>query len=291
MFFIIGILLTGVIGYLVWQVSYPIAERIYVFLSSKKFTEEHPITKIRKALFSINMEELKNPSEIKKRVLFTLLAAIFVFLITGFNFFFTIIVGVAVYMAPILISNYKENKRFAMIDKQLADGLVLVTNSLRSGLSFAQGLEVLAEQGQPPLRDEFKIVTDELRLGLSMEQALLNLANRMKKSREMKIAITAINIARETGGNMSEALETISETMRKRNEMFGKISALTAQGRLSGIIVTALPFGLGFVINLIDPVMMRPLYTTVPGYFILLLMMFLIAIGWILIKKIITIDI
>jgi len=124
-----------------------------------------------------------------------------------------------------------------------------------------------------------------------MEQALLNLANRMKKSREMKIAITSINIARETGGNMSEALETISETMRKRNEMFGKISALTAQGRLSGIIVTALPFGLGFVINLIDPVMMRPLYTTVPGYFILLLMMFLIAIGWILIKKIITIDI
>ncbi len=177
------------------------------------------------------------------------------------------------------------------IDRQLSDGLVLVTNSLRSGLSFAQGLEVLSEQGQAPLKDEFKVVTDELRLGIPMEKALNNLGARLKDSKEIRIAITAINIARETGGNMSEALETIAITMRKRNEMAGKISAMTAQGRLSGMIVTMLPFALGFVINMIDPLLMRPLYTTIPGYFILLFMFFLIAVGWVLIKKIIEVDV
>lgn len=291
MFFIIGFVLTIIFGILVWRISYPITERVYTFLAAKKFKEEHPITKIRKIFFSVDFDGLKNPKETKKRVMLAGIIAGFIFLITGFNIFFTIIFGVLGYMAPVLISKYKENKRLAMIDRQLADGLVLVTNSLRAGMSFAQGIEVLAEQGQSPLKDEFKIVTDELRLGISMEQALNNLSERMKKSREMKVAITAINIARETGGNMSEALETIAKTMRMRNEMHGKISSLTAQGRLSGIIVTLLPFGLGFVINLIDPVMMRPLYTTVPGYVILSFMFFLIGIGWLLIKKIISIDI
>lgn len=291
MFFIIGFILTIIFGVLVWRLSYPIITRIYLFLSSKKFKEEHPITKIRNMLFSVNIEGLKDTGDTKKRLYITAAFVALALFITRANLFFTAIFGVIGFYIPLIIAKYKENKRLTMIDRQLADGLVLVTNSLRSGLSFAQGLEVLSEQGQSPLKEEFKIVTDELRLGVSMEQALNNLGARLKKSREMKITITAINIARETGGNMSEALETIAETMRKRNEMFGKISALTAQGRLSGVIVTALPFALGFVINLMDPVMMRPLYTTVPGYFIIVVILFLIAVGWLLIKKIISIDI
>ncbi len=290
MFFIFGLILTVIFGVLVWRVSYPVIERIYLFLSSKKFKEEHPITKIRDMLFFATAEG-KTPEGKRKRLFVILGFFVATFIITRANLFISVLFASVGYYLPVIIKKYKESKKLQMIDMQLADGLVLVTNSLRSGLSFSQGLEVLSEQGQPPLKDEFKVVVDELRLGLALEDALNNLSERLKNSREMKIAITAINIARETGGNMSEALETISETMRKRNEMFGKISALTAQGRLSGIIVTALPFGLGLVINLIDPVMMRPLYTTLPGYFIILFIMFLIGIGWLLIKKIISIDI
>jgi tight adherence protein B len=124
-----------------------------------------------------------------------------------------------------------------------------------------------------------------------MEKALNNLSERLKKSKEMRIAMTAINIARETGGNMSEALTTLSETMRKRNEMQGKIESLTAQGKLSGFITASLPFALSFFIYLIDPDLMRPMFTTFFGYIIILVVLTMIAIGGLIINKIVTIDI
>ncbi len=213
------------------------------------------------------------------------------FIITGGAAFFTFLFGVVGMFLPQILLTRAEAKRLGLIDKQLSDGLVLIANSLRSGLSFAQGLEVLAQEGQPPLSEEFKIVTRELRLGVPMEQALNNLSERLVKSKEMKIAMTAINIARETGGNMAEALSTLSITMRKRNEMQGRIDGLTAQGKLSGLITSMLPFILTFFIFIIDPEMIKPMFTTLPGYGMILLALIMIGLGAVIIKKIITIDI
>lgn len=218
-----------------------------------------------------------------------------IFLAAGYilttNLFFTVVFGIFGFFFPVILLKYAENKRLMLIDKQLSDGLVLISNSLRSGLSFAQSIEVIAQQGQPPLSEEFQTVSRELKLGISMERALNNLSERLEKSKEIKIAMTAINIARETGGNMSEALITLSETMRKRNEMQGKIDALTAQGKLSGIITAMLPFVLSFFIYLIDPNLMVPMFTTVPGYMIIFVVLVMITVGSLIIRKIIEIDI
>ncbi len=216
---------------------------------------------------------------------------LFGFLMTGGNMFFSLVAGAMGFFLPVVLLNIAESRRLSLIDKQLSDGLVLIANSLRSGLSFAQALDVLAQQGQPPLAEEFQVVTREMRLGIPMEHALNNMTERLKKSKEIKIAMTAINIARETGGNMAEALSTLSTTMRRRAEMQGKIEALTAQGKFSGVITSMLPFLLGLMIYLMDPKMIMPMFTTLPGYGMILLVLVLIAIGGLIIKKIVTIDI
>lgn len=217
------------------------------------------------------------------------------FLLGGYilttNVFFTLVFGIFGFFFPIILLKRAESKRLQLIDRQLSDGLILISNSLRSGLSFAQAVEVIAQQGQVPLAEEFQTVTQELKLGVSMEAALNNLSERLKKSKEMRIAMTAINIARETGGNMSEALTTLSETMRKRNEMQGKIDALTAQGKLSGLITALLPFVMSFFIYLIAPDLMGPMFTTYEGYAIIAVVLMMIGIGGLIIKKIVTIDI
>lgn len=236
----------------------------------------------------------KDPKSKEAKKFKTIVFVVFLligYLFTGGNLFFSFVAGALGFFLPVILLIMAENRRFAKIDKQLADGLVLIANSLKSGLSFAQGLDVLAQQGQPPLAEEFQIVTRELRLGVPMEHALNNMAVRLKKSKEMQIAVTAINIARETGGNMAEALSTLSVTMRKRSEMQGKIEALTAQGKFSGVIMGSLPFLIGFMIYMMDPKAMTPMFTTVYGYAILLLIVAMITIGGLIIKKIITIDI
>ncbi|MBI5574110.1 MAG: type II secretion system F family protein [Elusimicrobia bacterium] len=243
-----------------------------------------------KQLFAKFAEDPKSRQSQKFRML-----SFAVFLFGGYilttNIFFTLVFGIFGFFFPIILLKRTENKRLRLIDKQLSDGLVLISNSLRSGLSFAQAIEVIAQQGQVPLAEEFQTVTQELKLGISMEQALNNLSERLKKSKEMRIAMTAINIARETGGNMSEALTTLSETMRKRNEMQGKIDALTAQGKLSGLITALLPFVLSFFIYLVAPDLMRPMFTTYEGYAIIAVVLMMIGIGALIINKVVTIDI
>lgn len=243
-----------------------------------------------KQLFDKFAEDPKSRQSQKFRVL-----SFAAFLLGGYilttNIFFTLIFGILGFFFPVILLKRAENKRLHLIDKQLSDGLVLISNSLRSGLSFAQAIEVIAQQGQVPLAEEFQIVTQELKLGISMEQSLNNLSERLKKSKEMRIAMTAINIARETGGNMSEALTTLSETMRKRNEMQGKIDALTAQGKLSGVITAMLPFVLSFFIYLVAPDLMRPMFTTYEGYAIIAVVLMMIGIGALIINKVVTIDI
>ncbi|HAX60961.1 MAG TPA: hypothetical protein DCX95_00145 [Elusimicrobia bacterium] len=243
-----------------------------------------------KQLFNKFAEDPKSRQAQKFRIM-SFAAFLFGGYILTTNIFFTFVFGIFGFFFPVILLKRAESKRLRLIDKQLSDGLVLISNSLRSGLSFAQAIEVIAQQGQVPLAEEFQTVTQELKLGISMEQALNNLSERLKKSKEMRIAMTAINIARETGGNMSEALTTLSETMRKRNEMQGKIDALTAQGKLSGVITALLPFVLSFFIYLVAPDLMGPMFTTIEGYAIIAVVLMMIGIGALIINKVVTIDI
>jgi len=143
-------------------------------------------------------------------------------------------------------------KRMQAFDSQLSDTLNLWVNALRSGYSVLQSMEAIATELPPPVSAEFERVVQEVRLGLSVEQALANMYRRVP-SEDLDLVITAVNIQREVGGNLAEVLDTISFTIRERVRIKGEIRTLTAQGRVSGWIVSLLPLVLGFVLFLINP--------------------------------------
>ena len=212
-----------------------------------------------------------------------------VFLFTG-KFFIGLIFGILGLFLPKVIAKILYNKKIHKFNNQLIEGLSSIANSLRAGSGFQQALEVLVHESSPPISEEFAQVNHEVRLGVPIAEALNNLTERVN-SRELHISVTAINIAREAGGRLAEILNNIASTMRERNKLQGKIKALTAQGRMSGIIVGSLPILLGFVLYLMDPEMMKPMFTTPIGYVLIGLVVLMLAIGGFVIKKIITIDI
>ena len=143
-------------------------------------------------------------------------------------------------------------KRMQTFDAQLSDTLNLWVNALRSGYSVLQSMEAIATELPPPVSAEFERVVQEVRLGLSVEQALANMYRRVP-SEDLDLVITAVNIQREVGGNLAEVLDTISYTIRERVRIKGEIRTLTAQGRVSGWIISLLPVVLGFILYLINP--------------------------------------
>ena len=143
-------------------------------------------------------------------------------------------------------------RRMQAFDAQLSDTLNLWVNALRSGYSVLQSMEAIATELAPPVSVEFERVVQEVRLGLSVEQALANMYRRVP-SEDLDLVITAVNIQREVGGNLAEVLDTISFTIRERVRIKGEIRTLTAQGRVSGWIISLLPIVLGFILFLINP--------------------------------------
>jgi tight adherence protein B len=131
---------------------------------------------------------------------------------------------------------------------------------------------------------------DKNRIGQTLEMGLENLAKRLP-SEDVVMFSTSVNILKETGGNMTETFSTITKTIRERIKLQHKIEALTAQGMTSAVVVSALPWGLAAVLYLIDPVMMKPLFTTIPGIVILLCVVFLEVFGFVVIKKLVTIRV
>jgi tight adherence protein B len=182
------------------------------------------------------------------------------------------------------------NKRVKQFNIGLIEVVNMISNSLRAGTSLAQSMDVVVSNSVPPVSDEFSIVVNELRLGVSLEQALNNMSSRLK-SKDLDLFVTTVNIARQTGGSLPEILSTIAQTMVERNKVQGKIDALTAQGKMSGYIVSAMPFILMALLALMSPELVEPMFSTGLGLLMLSVTVFLVAIGALLINKIVSIDI
>jgi len=240
-----------------------------------------------------HLPEIFQTSSKKKVLLINLFSGmsgfILLFLFTE-KLFLSLPFGLIGFFLPSFLSGLLTKKQIDKFNHQLIDGLTVIANSLRAGASFQQGLEILVQESKPPLANEFAKVTSEVRLGIPLQQALLNLSERVK-SKDLAVAITTVNIARETGGNLSELLCTIAETMRERNKLQGKIEALTAQGKMSGFIVGAMPFFLLFILYFMAPEMIEPMFNTTLGNLMLGVVIILVVLGGFLIKKIVTIDI
>jgi len=255
---------------------------VYTYLMNKKNKEKNKLKEVKEKK-SFLTKILKNK--------YKLIGIIIFFILTiSFNIIFGIVGLIVILKLPKKIEKYKREKYIEKFNLQLIDGLTLIANSLKSGASFIQAVEVMVDEFKAPISEKFKEFLMETRMGISIKEALNNLSVKIK-SDELKIAVTAINIARETGGNLSEILLHISDTIRERERIKGKISALTSQGKMSGFVIGSLPIGLAVILYFIDPIMMSPLFKTFIGQIVILIVVIMEFVGFKWINKIINIKI
>ena len=188
------------------------------------------------------------------------------------------------------LARYLDNKRREKFNLQLPEALATMSNALRAGFSISQAFDSVVEQGEKPMSEEFAILQQQLKIGMSFEDALESLSQRVG-SDDLMLVTTAILISRKTGGNVTEIFDKISETIRGRMRIERKVKTLTAQGRLQGIVVSAMPLFLGLIMTLIKPGLMIPFLTSLTGILAVLVMCVLIFVGWLMIRKIIKIDV
>jgi tight adherence protein B len=216
-----------------------------------------------------------------------IISALFILLIK--NIFISALLGLPGLLFPTFFLKFLIKLKISKFDSLLVDTIALIASTIQSGFAFRQAIQVVAEEMPPPINDEFKIVIQEMNLGLSQEEALNNLKKRMP-SADLDLFITAVQIQSETGGNLSEILNKIGDTIKKRIQLKGDIKASTAQGKISGIIVGSMPFVIIGIVCLITPEYMKPLFSTPAGIGIILAALIMEGIGAFLVKKIITID-
>jgi len=188
------------------------------------------------------------------------------------------------------LARYLDNQRRDRFNLQLPEALETMTNALRAGFSLSQAFDSVVEQGEKPMCEEFAILQQQLKIGMSLEEALESLGQRVG-SDDLMLVTTAILISRRTGGNVTEIFDKISETIRGRMKVERKVRTLTAQGRLQGIIVSVMPLFLGLVMTVIKPKLMIPYLTSFAGLMSVLVMALLIFVGWLMIRKIVKIDV
>jgi tight adherence protein B len=208
----------------------------------------------------------------------------------GFGTFMFVVFTVLGWVLPKHYFTYLYNKRCDRLVDQMVDGMTIMSNGISSGLSVTQSMERVVENLGNPISQEFNLVLSQIRLGKSVEEALLDLGERVPRP-DVQMFVTAVNILKETGGNLAETFQTINITVRERQKVEKKIQALTAQGVMQGIIISLVPFILMGVIFAVQPEFISPMFNTTLGLFFLFVMLCLQIIGGIMIKKIVTIKV
>jgi tight adherence protein B len=194
------------------------------------------------------------------------------------------------FFLPMLMVKHYRKKRIQNFNTQLVDALQAMANAFKAGLTFQQAVEQISKDSQPPLQQEFGLFVKEIKLGVPLEEALNNMARRVG-SDDLELVATSTNISRSLGGNMAEMFETLSATIRERFRLEGKIDALTAQGKLQGWVVAAMPLLLGVVLNYMRPDLMQPMLDHIFGYILVFIICIMEVMGVLIIRRITNIDI
>lgn len=186
--------------------------------------------------------------------------------------------------------NMAKIRRLDKFNSQLGDSLMIMSNSLRAGFSFIQAMDMIRKELPDPIAKEFGRTFQEMTLGTPTEEALENMSKRVG-SIDLDLIVTAVMIQRQVGGNLAEILDNIATTIRERIRINGEIKTITAQGKISGIVIGLLPFALAGIMSVMSPEYLKPLITEPIGQLILASALALEIIGIILIKKIIDIKV
>lgn len=203
---------------------------------------------------------------------------------------FGIIVTIVGWKAPKPIIDWIYARRVRQFTYQMIDGLNLMANGLKSGLSVVQAMGLVVQEMPNPIRQEFNLVLSENKLGVSVEEAFNNLSKRIV-SDDVEMFVTSINILKETGGNLAETFDTITTTIRERIKLEKKIDAMTALGYGQGMILICVPGVMGVILHLSDPEFMKPLFTTALGWVIILMILALEVMAYVMITKIVKINV
>jgi tight adherence protein B len=201
------------------------------------------------------------------------------------------------FIAPRFWLNWRKNGRLKAFNKQLPDTVTLIANALRSGSSFLQAIELVVRESRPPISIEFSRVIREVNLGLPFDLALENMVRRVK-SEDFELMATAISIQHQVGGNLAEILDSIAFTIRERIRIQGEIRTLTAQQRLSGYVVGALPVFLFLFIFVAAPTFFSPMFSGPPdvlgiplGIILFAIALMAMGAGFFFIRKIVDIEV
>jgi tight adherence protein B len=242
---IFGLVFSSV-GVLVWQYSASLVEKLVQYQTKK-------VEEIAKQLDNMFIKVPAN----KLFLIYTLtplgLGGIG-FLVSG-KIAITIILLVFGLVLPTIVIKWLDTKRKNRFQDQLVDGLMILGSSLKGGLSLLQSIEAMVEGMSPPISQEFSLVLRENKLGISLDESLERLNKRMS-SEELNLIVTAISVARETGGELPQIFSQLIHTIREKTKLLGKVKTLTIQGKLQGFIMSFLPIGFSILV-----------YSMNPGYF------------------------
>jgi tight adherence protein B len=206
------------------------------------------------------------------------------------NIIFILLIAAGASLIPYVWLVRARKKRQKKMAEQLPDVLSILASSLRAGHSFLQALDQVAGEIKEPSAGEFHRVVSEIRLGRSIDDAMVEMADRVG-SEDMRWAVMAVNIQRQVGGNLAEVLDIVANTVRERAYVQRQVRVLSAEGRLSIAILSALPFGIFLYLALMNPEYVSPLFTTMLGRVLLLVGGALMAAGIFVMTRIVRIDV
>ncbi len=198
-----------------------------------------------------------------------------------------VISAVAAYLLPMRYLKYRQGKRLKALNRQLPDTLSLLANALKAGLSLPQAMETVARNTTAPIGDELGRVIREMNIGSGTERALANMVRRAG-SEDLDLIVTAINIQASVGGNLARILDGISHTIRQRVQIKGQISAMTAQARASGWVITLLPVIVAAILYFITPGYFRPMFQDRTGIELLVVAAVSVAVGNVFIRRVVN---
>lgn len=240
-----------------------------------------------------NMRKLFLFADTRKLSMFYIAAFVLIpplLYLTGFGLVLASASLILLFVAPRWLFARLAARRRVRINQSLPDALTQISGAMRAGSTFAMAMQSYVDEDTGPLGQEFSLLLREQRVGARLEDALDSLAERVQ-SEEMDLVVSAALIAHDIGGNLAEILLSLGETIRRKLEMEGKVASLTAQGRLQGFVVSALPFGILVPLTYFEPEATLPIFNSLLGWMFLTVIVVMVCIGGLIIRKIVNVDI
>ena len=277
-------------GTAIFFISYKWSPRVLDFIRDKTLSSQKEILEI--------IEKMRIQKNREKTVLWlwilSLAIAFLMFLITLPNVLLGLGLGFSAFLASWMGLRWVMRSLWTQycetVADQMVEGMTLMANGMKVGLSVTQSMERVSEGMKGPLGSEFTLVLNKIKLGMSVEEALNEMSARVALP-DVVMLVTSVNILKETGGNLAEVFSTIAETIRSRQKVQSKIKALTAQGMMQAKIISFVPLVLLVILYFANPSYVVILFSTALGWVCLFFIAALVIIGGQLMRKVATIDV